>query len=425
MDRTRTADRRPGTGRRVTARRVVLALSLATAVAAGLTVAGPAEASAPSAAKAAAPAAAAAAPVHRSCGTAAPGRMRCFSRWQRTAATTAAARTAGLVAPPAPPADAIGAKDVAAAYGLVPGTGAVRTVAIVDAFDNPNVEKDLAVYRSAFGLTPCTTANGCFRKVNQRGGAKPPQSDAGWGVEIALDVQAVSASCPMCKVLLVEADDNSFDSLGAAVNTAVRLGAKVVSNSYGGDEFNGAIALGKKFYVHPGVAQVVSSGDFGFTTAQVPAAYTQVVAAGGTTLTRTPAGGYTEQAWFGAGSGCSAWIAKPAWQKDTHCLMRTTSDVSAVADNYAVYDTFGLGPDNGWIVVGGTSISSPLLAGMIGRAGKTARLDSAQYIYAHRAGLHDVVGGSNGFCGGDYLCVGKKGYDGPTGLGSPRGLSSL
>ena len=130
----------------------------------------------------------------------------------------------------------------------------------------------------------------------------------------------------------------------------------------------------------------------------------------------------------GAGSGCSAYIAKPAWQTDRNCDMRTTSDISAVADpetGLAVYDTFGLGADNGWVVVGGTSLSAPLVAGMIGTAGNAARLDSAQWVYTHRSGLKDVTGGSNGYCGGDYLCTGTKGYDAPSGLGSPRGVGAL
>ncbi len=362
--------------------------------------------------------------AHPSCATARAGEARCFSQWraaptaQRTAATAGAA--AGAAAKPAGHTPA----DITSAYRLTGTGGSGVTVAIVDAYDNPKVEKDLATYRKTFGLAPCTTANGCFRKVNQRGGTTPPKRDAGWGVEIALDVQAVSAACPRCRILLVEADSPRFADLGTAVNQAVALGADVVSNSYGGDEVTSSRPLEKRYYTHPGVAQVVSSGDYGFTTAQVPAAYPEAIAVGGTTLTGR-AGSWKEKAWEGAGSGCSAWYAKPSWQHDAHCGMRTIADVSAVAEDYAVYDTFGLGSDNGWIEVDGTSVSSPLIAGMIGRAGNAAKLDSARYIYQHRGGLHDVVGGSNGFCGGDYLCKAVTGYDGPTGLGSPRGLSAL
>jgi subtilase family serine protease len=362
--------------------------------------------------------------LHRACDVAAaPRTVRCFAEWRASRAierTTAG--TIGL------PESGYGPADIADAYRLHGDLGAGSTVAIVDAFDDPNVEADLGAYRRAWGLPACTTANGCFRKVNQRGGSTPPSPDPGWGVEISLDVQAVSAACPSCHILLVEARVPSLGSIGRAVNTAVRLGADVVSNSYGADEFTGVLGFGARYYDHPGIAQVAASGDFGFGTAQFPAVWTSVIAAGGTHLHRAADGSWTERAWWGAGSGCSAWVRKPAWQDDRHCRMQTVADVSAVADpntGLAVYDTFGLGRDNGWIVVGGTSLSSPLIAGMIGRAGNAADLDSPHYLYRHRAGLQDVVGGSNGYCGGDYLCTGTAGYDAPTGLGSPRGVSSL
>lgn len=361
--------------------------------------------------------------MHRACADpGAPRRVRCFAVWRSS--NPVARTTDGSVGLPE---SGYGPADIAAAYEL-DAVGARSTVAIVDAFDNPNVEEDLAAYRDAWGLPPCTTANGCFRKVNQRGGSTPPSPDPGWGVEIALDVQAVSAACPSCHILLVEARVPSLGAIGRSVDTAVRLGADVVSNSYGLDEFNGILGFGARYYDHPGVAQVASSGDFGFGPAQFPAVWTTVIAAGGTHLKQTADGSWVERAWWGAGSGCSAWVRKPAWQEDRHCLMQTVADVSAVADpstGFAVYDTFGLGRDNGWIQVGGTSLSSPLIAGMIGLAGNAADLDSPHFLYRHPDGLRDVVGGSNGYCGGDYLCNGTVGYDAPTGLGSPRGLSSL
>lgn len=361
--------------------------------------------------------------LHRACDRQLPARhVRCFAVWRGSGQDTL--MTSAAVTPPR---HGYGPADIASAYQLDTTLGAGQTIAIVDAYDNPNAESDLAAYRAAWGLPPCTTANGCFRKVDQRGGSRPPHGDPGWGVEIALDVQAVSAACPNCKILLVEADSPSFKAMGKAVATAVRLGADVVSNSYGGDEFNGTLDLARSYYTHPDVAQVASSGDFGFGPASFPASWRTVVAAGGTSLTQTDTG-WDESAWWGAGSGCSAWIDKPAWQQDKHCPTRMVADVSAVADpetGFAVYDTFGLGRYNGWIVVGGTSLSAPLIAGMIGLAGNAAALDSARYIYNHRDGLADVVGGSNGYCGGDYLCKAKVGYDGPTGLGSPRGTSAL
>jgi subtilase family serine protease len=368
------------------------------------------------------------APVqHDSCSS--PGRraFHCLSVWHRSPAQhtiTTRAAAARAVKPTA----GYGPADIKSAYALPATGGSGQTVAIVDAYDNPKAESDLAYYRSAWGLSACTTANKCFKKVDQRGGKTYPAGDPGWGVEIALDVQAVSAACPACKILLVEADDASFESIGAAVLTAVRLGADVVSNSYGADEFNGIIAMGKKYYYHPHIAIVASSGDFGFTAASFPAVLGYTWAVGGTNLTKTSSGAWKEKAWDGAGSGCSAWITKPTYQKDPNCSMRTVADVSAVADpetGFAVYDTYGLGADNGWIVVGGTSVSAPLISGMIAKAGNADTAWKPSYAYAHRSGLKDVVGGSNGYCGGDYLCTGLKGYDGPTGLGSPRGLSAL
>jgi subtilase family serine protease len=363
--------------------------------------------------------------LHRACGVRPTGQVRCFAEWRAGGSRLASTPTSAAIGLPS---SGYGPTDVASAYQLDTKRGSGQTVAIVDAFDNPRVESDLTAYRRAWGLPPCGSSTGCFRKVNQRGGSTPPFADPGWGVEIALDVQAVSAACPRCKILLVEADTPSFVDIGKSVNTAVRLGADIVSNSYGGDEFNGVLNLAATYYTHPGVAQVASSGDFGFGPAQFPAAWSKVIAAGGTSLTRTSTGGWRETAWSGSGSGCSAWIDKPTWQHDDHCPMRTVADVSAVADpdtGFAVYDTFGLGSDNGWIVVGGTSVSSPLIAGMIGLAGNAGPLDKARYIYWHRSGLHDVIGGSNGYCGGDYLCNAKVGYDAPTGLGSPRGVSAL
>ena len=363
--------------------------------------------------------------LHRACGrTTARHQVRCFARWRADVAlrTTADATSVGL------PASGYGPADVASAYQLDVTKGVGQTIAIVDAFDNPNVEADLTAYRAAWGLPPCTSASGCFRKVNQRGGASPPRSDPGWGVEIALDVQAVSAACPNCHILLVEADSPSFSNIGKSVNMAVRLGADVVSNSYGGLEFNGILKLAATYYTHPGVAQVASSGDGGFGPASFPASWDRMIAVGGTRLTASKLGVWHESAWWGSGSGCSAWIDKPAWQHDGHCPMRTVADVSAVADpdtGFAVYDTFGLGRHGGWIQVGGTSLSAPLIAGMIGLAGNGGALDDARYLYAHPSGLADVVGGTNGFCGGDYLCKAKVGYDAPTGLGSPRGTSAL
>jgi subtilase family serine protease len=255
-----------------------------------------------------------------------------------------------------------------------------------------------------------------------------PTADPGWGLEISLDLDAVSAACPTCHIMLVEADSSLSTDLGVSVDTAVRLGAKIISNSFGTDEYSGTAAVAK-YWKHPGTSIVAGAGDAGCTTAAFPAVFSSAIAAGGTTLTKAAktARGWTEEAWSGSGSACSAFIAKPPWQKDTHCLMRTVGDVSAVADpatGFAMYDTYGLIPgEAGFLVAGGTSLSTPLIAAMIARSGRV--IGNASWIYAHRAAFYDVVGGSNGYCGGDYLCTGKRGYDAPTGMGTPHGVAGL
>ena len=311
------------------------------------------------------------------------------------------------------------------AYKL-PAGGAGLTVAIVDAYDDPNAASDLATYRSTFGLPACTAASGCFRKVNQTGGTSYPTGNTGWSEEISLDLDMVSAVCPSCKILLVEATTPSFVNLGTAENTAVSLGAVAVSNSYGGGESSAETTTYDKYYNHPGVAITVSSGDSGYGV-EYPAASRYVTAVGGTSLhTASSSRGWTESAWSGAGSGCSAFETKPSWQKDSGCSRRTVADVSAIADpntGVAVYDTYGT---SGWLVFGGTSVASPIIASVYALAGKPAAGSvPASVAYAHPTSLFDVTTGSNGSCGGSYLCTAKPGYDGPTGLGTPNGTAAF
>jgi len=325
--------------------------------------------------------------------------------------------------------------DLRKAYALTSAIGKAGTVAIVDAFDNPKAEADLKVYRAQFGIPPCTTANGCFKKVNQNGAAAPlPSPDTGWAEEISLDLDMVSAICPNCHIVLVEATTNSFANLGTAAKKAGTL-AHIVSNSYGGNDGAGAGSLAP-YYTTAGVQQVVSSGDHMFngnssSGPQIPAAFKSVTAVGGTKLSRaTNARGFTEKVWgsspspvWGAGSGCSVSIAKPAWQHDPICKNRMIADVSAVADpatGVAVYDTFN---EPGWMVFGGTSASAPIIAGVYALAGNAAAIpNNASHIYANASHLFDVTVGSNGTCGGNYECTAKPGYDGPTGLGTPNGV---
>jgi subtilase family serine protease len=313
-------------------------------------------------------------------------------------------------------------------YNLPTTASTAQTIAIVDAFNDPNIESDLAVYDSQYGLPACTTANGCFQKVDQNGGTNYPRTDSGWSLEIALDVETAHEICQNCKILLVEAKTNSLANLGKAVNEAVALGANVVSNSYGGPEYSGETSDESTYFNHPGVAITVSSGDGGYSV-EFPAASRYVTAVGGTTLSLSGSNAYAgESAWNGAGSGCSAYVSKPSWQTDTGCSRRTVADVSADADpntGAAVYDSVRYQGQSGWYQVGGTSLSAPLIGAVYALAGNAGSVTYGSYPYSHTSSLHDVTSGSNGSCGGSYLCTGRVGYDGPTGLGSPNGTGGF
>jgi hypothetical protein len=375
------------------------------------------------------------------CPPATPGTAECLAlRRMDVPQLATASVTPGFVPP------GLGPAHLQSAYNLPGGNaGSGLTVAIVDAFDLPTAESDLAAYRTQFGLPACTTANGCFRKVQQTG--TPTAVNTGWDLEIALDLDMVSATCPNCNILLVEASSTDTSSLGAAVDTAVALGAMAVSNSYGGPEYP-TETLDDSHFNHPGVAITVASGDCGYVCAPQGSGYTKateypsasryVVAVGGTSLHRdTSARGWTETAWgdgppippnrpLGAGSGCSAYEAKPAWQTDPLCpSARTQADVSAVADpntGVAVYR-------GGWGVFGGTSAAAPIIAAAYALAGPpVAGTYPASYPYADTADLNDVIGGSNVTlytCTTAQLCNGEVGYDGPTGLGTPNGVAAF
>jgi subtilase family serine protease len=334
-----------------------------------------------------------------------------------------------------------GPADIQSAYKLAGKTSGGKTVAIVDAYDDPKAEQDLAVYRQHYGLPACTTANGCFKKVNENGAAAPlPTADYGWAVEISLDLDMVSAACPDCHIRLVEASSATDADLYKAVDSAAATaGVVAISNSYGGAETSTQTADDSHFN-HPGVAITASSGDDGYGVSY-PAASKYVTAVGGTSLSKASnARGWSETAWSGAGSGCSAYDAKPTWQTDTGCTKRTVADVSAVADpntGVAVYDTANqcgtssycdylisigvIQGADGYVQVGGTSASSPIIASVYALGGHS----SASWTYAHTASLNDVTSGSNGSCSGTYLCTAKAGYDGPTGLGTPNGTGAF
>jgi subtilase family serine protease len=327
-----------------------------------------------------------------------------------------------------------GPASLQSAYKLPSSTaGSGQTVAIIDAYDDPNAASDLATYRSDWGLPGC--GSGCFKKVNQNGAASPlpgASGGSGWATEESLDLDMVSAICPNCHLILVEAKSPTTASLGTAVNSAVSLGADYVSNSYGGSESSSDPTFDTSYYKHPGVAITASAGDNGYGV-EYPAASRYVTAVGGTSLsTSANSRGWTETVWGsasgveGTGSGCSADDAKPTWQTDTGCARRTNNDVAAVADpntGVAVYDTYD---QSGWLEVGGTSASAPIVASVFALAGTPAAgTYPSSYIYRHTSSLFDVTSGADGSCSPAYLCTGETGYDGPTGWGTPNGLTAF
>jgi hypothetical protein len=319
--------------------------------------------------------------------------------------------------------------DFRAAYGLPSKTkGSGQIVAIVDAFDDPKVASDLKVYRENFGLG---TAK--FSKFNQLGQKKNypsrcPGSQLGWCLEIDLDVEMVSAVCPKCAIWLFEADTNNSNDLYAAVARAAKMGAHIISNSYGGG--GGSASYGD--FAKSGVTYLASAGDGGYGM-QDPADYATVVSVGGTELSKKGAK-YTERIWPSSGGGCSV-VSKPSWQHDPKCAERTGNDVSAVADNVAEYNTF---PYGGWILVGGTSVGSPLLGGVYALAGNAKSRQSGKSFWTldnqnRDKYLHAITVGSVSGCPpsvrGTYLCRAGTGqyktYSGPGGWGTPKGIGAF
>ncbi|MFJ9633330.1 putative Ig domain-containing protein [Streptomyces sp. NPDC101175] len=368
-------------------------------------------------------------PTEHLCATAAPGHAACFAQ-RRTDIKQKLA--AAVHADAAAAVSGLSPANLHSAYALPSTGGSGLTVAVVDAYNDPNAASDLATYRSNFGLSACTVASGCFKQVSQTGSTTSlPTNDSGWAGEEALDIDMVSAVCPNCNIILVEASSATDSDLGTAENEAVALGAKFVSNSWGGSESSSQTSEDTSYFKHPGVAITVSSGDEAYG-AEYPATSQYVTAVGGTALsTSSNTRGWTESVWKtssteGTGSGCSAYDAKPSWQTDTGCTKRMEADVSAVADpatGVAVYDTYG---GSGWAVYGGTSASSPIIAGVYALAGTPGTSDyPAKYPYSHTSNLYDVTSGNNGSCSTAYFCTAETGYDGPTGWGTPDGTAAF
>ena len=308
--------------------------------------------------------------------------------------------------------------------------GAGDTVAIVDAGDDPSAESDLAVFRSAYGLPACTTANGCFEKVNQSGQSSPlPTPNPVWEPEESLDVDAVSALCPNCKILLVEASDASDTNLDRAVVEAANLHANQISNSWSDQEPTPIFGT----YSFANAAVIAATGDTGYVGGgydAYPAAFPSVTAAGGTSLAPVSGGqsarGFGESAWSvddwgsAASSGCDVSQPKPAYQHDTGCTGRAYSDLSADADPETGLMVYG-SAIGGWWQYGGTSLATPLIAAYEAITGVNGT--TPQWAYTDSALLNDPVTGSSGDCPPDilYICQGGAGYDGPTGVGSISG----
>lgn len=409
--------------------------------------------------------------VQRLCGAPRPGDAQCLAMKLVPASLTAAdlrvdaATQAGEADAGASPAVTykhplpgyLTAQSLHAAYSLPTETTSsyLQTIAVVDAYDDPTAEADLAVYDETFGLPPCTSANGCFRKVDQEGRSSPlPRKEGEWAGEISIDVQMAHAVCQSCRVLLVEADNEEFVNLGAAVDAAVNAGATEISNSYAGPEEPALASVfaeyNEDFYDHPGLVLTASSGDCGYLneaclgkpgTANFPADSPDVLAVGGTDLAEA-GGSWSSTVWDEGGSGCSSIFSAPPWQSGvanfsaTDCARdRSVADVAAVSDPEAgvdVYDSTpeGNGNPTGWGVWGGTSVASPIIAAEFGLAGGSRGVPyPAATVYSHAgesAALYDVVSGSNGTCAAeDTACRAAVGFDGPTGVGSPVGLEAF
>jgi hypothetical protein len=434
--------------------------------------------------------------VHQVCPAPEPGDARCFALSLIPTAPSAPGVSAYQLAggaSSAGPAGGLTPADLASAYHYSTSAGGTgQTVAIVDAYDDPNIEKDLGTFDSQYGLSPCTTANGCFEKVSQTGSTKllPAADQVGWSVEMSLDVETVHSVCPACKVLVVEADTETLANLAVAVNEAVSLGATEVSNSYGALEAQMG-ATEQSAYSHAGVVIAASSGDTGYLDwddifrvleapemPNAPASLPSVVAVGGTSLelkangTRkretvwndngSPSGTGFKQ-FSASGSGCSALFTAPSWQQSAPGWAsagcgtgRLDNDIAAVADPYTgfdIYDSYLYEPSfkTGWLTVGGTSLSAPLVSALYGLAGGGHGVsDPAATLYAHLgqgASLYDVSAGGDGYCDGEApgpcgepaineefgdidcqgttSCDAAPGFDGPSGVGAPNGLGAF
>ncbi len=366
------------------------------------------------------------------CGPAKIGEARCHARViaDETGKPLAASAPAGY-----------GPAQILGAYGLSATAAGMPIIGIVDAYDDPTAAADLNVFSDAVGVpelpacpaSPWPPAAPCFRKADESGGTDFPTVDDGWALEISADVQIAHAICQNCVILLLEANSNGSSDLFAALNEARLLGAKAVSNSWGGPESPGEQSF-DSYFDYPGIAFAFSTGDNGYG-AVYPASSPYVTAVGGTTLTVGGSNQWvSETAWSGGGSGCSAYEPQPAFQTALGlpgCANRMVADVSADADpntGWAIYDSTGDNGQAGWFLYGGTSAAAPLIAAVyaLGAVGSGVMANSLPYaLRDYGTNLRDIVGGSNGSCSPSYLCNAVAGYNGPTGLGTPLGVGAF
>lgn len=312
----------------------------------------------------------------------------------------------------------------------LPLSGGGGVIAIVDAYDDPTAESDLDVFSSTLGLPACTSASGCFKKV-YASGTKPAVS-CGWAQEEALDIEWAHALSPNARIVLVEAASNSGTDLFHAVDVANGIvsarsaGFGEVAMSWGMSEFRGEASYDSHFQT-TGIVYVASSGDVGGAR-NYPAVSPCVIAAGGTTIHRDSTGHFlNETAWSGSGGGPSLYEPRPSFQNvivTTVGQQRGAPDVSFDADPHSgvvVYDTTPCGGMSGWLIVGGTSVSSPAIAGIVNLAGhfyhSTAIELSTMYSNLSTPNFRDIVSGTAG------AFSAKPGWDFATGIGTSMGVA--
>ena len=304
----------------------------------------------------------------------------------------------------------LGAADIQAMFDIDATRGSGTTVTVVDAYGYTELESDLAIYRAQYGLPACTVASGCLTILNNFGSSSPldPDSDQGWITETALDVDMVSAACPLCNITVVQASSNGI-GLFYAQQIAAKLDVDAISDSWSADETDDVLALDGSFDL-AGVGVFAATGDDGYNGAspQYPSTSSYVIAVGG-----VQAGSAGPVAWPDAGSSCSQNIAKPGYEPaTTTCPARAAADISALAQDVASYVAL----QGGWAQLSGTSAATPIATAVFAGAGHPDA--GGAFVYQHIDAFTDITSGSNGSCG-TAMCDAGAGWDGPTGIGIP------